>query len=70
MKEGKKMKVNLCCNITKKEPVCYVLYTTERELYNIEEEHSDYAFFVADEDTIDATDLPIYTIKTFIKKYL
>lgn len=64
------MKVNLCCNIEKKTPICYVLYTTERELYNIEEKNPEYAFFVADEDTIDATDLPIYTMKTFIKKYL
>ena len=64
------MKVNLCCNITKKEPVCYILYTTEWELYNIEEEHSEYAFFTADEDTMDAYNLPIYTVKQFIKKYL
>ena len=64
------MKVNLCCNITKKEPVCYILYTTERELYNIEEEHSEYAFFAADEDTMDAYNLPIHTVKQFIKKYL
>lgn len=64
------MKVNLCCNITKKEPICYILYTVENELYNIEEEHSEYAFFVADEDTMDAYNLPIYTVKQFIKKYL
>lgn len=70
MKGNKKMKVNLCCNIEKKIPVCYVLYTVENEIFNIENEHSEYAFFVADEDTMDATNLPIYTIKTFIKKYL
>ena len=64
------MKLNLCCNITKKEPLCYVLYTVENEIYNIEEANPEYAFFVADEDTIDASNLPIYTIKTFIKKYL
>ena len=70
MKEGKKMKVNLCCNITKKEPICYILYTAEWELYNIEKEHPDYAFFTADEDTMDLYNLPIYTIKQFTKKYL
>ena len=64
------MKVNLCCNITKKEPICYILYTTEWELYNIEKEHSEYAFFTADEDTMDAYNLPIYTVKQFIKKFL
>lgn len=64
------MKVNLCCNIEKKSPICYILYTTERELYNIEKEHSEYAFFTTDEDTMDAYNLPIYTVKQFIKKYL
>ena len=64
------MKVNLCCDIEKKIPVCYVLYTVENEIFNIEKEHSEYAFFTADEDTMNAYNLPIYTIKTFIKKFL
>ena len=64
------MKIQLCCNIEKNQQVCFIIYTVENELYYIEEQHSEYAFFTTDEDIINATKLPIYTVKQFTKKYL
>lgn len=64
------MKIKLSCNIEKNQQLCYIIYTVENELYYIEEQHPEYAFFTTDEDIINNIILPFYTVKQFIKKYL